>query len=304
MRNARWLFVILSLLFEFSIIGCQTAAKDTVWSVKVLPETYRNRLSLQSKTLYVDFDENVAWTLRNIRYMGDEIVGVHGYNGSVVAAKLRREDAHARWIGTGHGKEKVISFSIFVDGKQVQYEPEASFTGREVVLRKHSELGPLDYKAETIFPATGDYIIEKHSYRVLEDLEGIFANYYAFMHCNNNSLDQWLALLAGGKELEGKADANDGSMQLASDVKAVILYSQAMKKGVAYVYPEVYKGSDTFKNSIWNRKHDNKLYFRPDVDTMGRKIGDSVEYRLKVIPFSAGPDDWKEKARKLGQEKF
>ena len=297
-------FVIMSLLCVFCTAGCQSTNKDAVWTVKMLPKSCRNRLSLQSKTMYVDFDEKVAWTLRNIKYMGDEIVGVHGYNGSVASAKLRKEDAHCRWIGSGHGGETVKSFLIFVDGKQTQCEPEAEFSGREVVLRKQSNLGPLDHKAEIIFPPSEDYIIEKHSYKVLEDLNDNFNYCYVFMHCSNNSLDQWLVLLAEGKELEGVTDKSDGSFQLASDIKAIIFYSQAMKKGVAYVYPEVYKGAGTFKNSIWDRKNDNKLYFRADVETMGRKVGDTVEYRLKVIPFSAEPDEWKEKGKREAQKEF
>lgn len=299
----KWAFLMLSLLCELSTIGCQAATTDTIWTVKVLPKNQRNRLSVQSKTLYIDFDEKVAWTLRNIKYMGEEIVGVHGYQGSVVRAKLRKEDAHSRWIGSGHGAEKVKDFSVFVDGKKMQYEPQAHFTGRVVEFHKQSRLGPLYHKAETIFPASGDHIIEKHSYRVLEDLDEKF-KYYPFLHCNNNSLDQWLALLAEGEELQGRAGKDDGSFQLESDVKAIIFYSETIKKGVAYVYPELYKGAGTFKNSIWDRKNDNKLYFLADVDTMGRKIGDSVEYRLKIIPFSAEPNEWKGKGKLLAQENF
>jgi hypothetical protein len=295
---------MLGLLFVICTAGCQSTNKDAVWTVKMLAKSQRNRLSVQSKTMYVDLDEKVAWTLRNIKYMGDEIVGVHGYNGSVADAKLRKEDAHARWIGSGHGGEKVKSFLIFVDGKQMQYEPEAEFSGREVITCKQSNMGPLDHKAEIIFPPSGDCIIEKHSYEVPEDLNGNFNSCYVFMHCNNNSLDQWLALLAEGKELEGVTDKGGADFQLASDIKAIIFYSQAMKKGVAYVYPEVYKGAGTFKNSIWDRKNDNKLYFRADVETMGRKVGDTVEYRLKVIPFSAGPDEWKEKGKSEAQKEF
>ena len=74
-----------------------------------------------------------------------------------------------------------------------------------------------------------------------------------------------------------------------------------MRKGVVYAYPEVYEGEADFKNAIWDRKGDNKLYFRPAV---GKKygVGDRFEFRLQVVPFSAEPDDWNDKAKKLAEE--
>ena len=52
-----------------------------------------------------------------------------------------------------------------------------------------------------------------------------------------------------------------------------------------------------FGNSIVDRKNDNKFYFRPEVKDMGYKVGDTFEYSIKVIPFSAEPDEWKIKGK-------
>jgi len=80
---------------------------------------------------------------------------------------LARKDP---WIGTGHGKEKVRRLTILVDGKERPYQPGGTFSGQVVVIRKLSNMGPLDHEAEIVFPSSGDRIIERHAYKVLEDL--------------------------------------------------------------------------------------------------------------------------------------
>ena len=159
-------------------------------------------------------------------------------------------------------------------------------------------MGPLGHTAQITFPESGDRIIEEHSYTVLEDLSERFRFVYAFMHCNSNALDQWLAQLGNGKELEGRAGKQNNKFSLGQDIKSVIFYSDVLSIGVAYVYPEVYKGADTFKNSIWDRLRDNKLYFRPEVKSR-YKVGDDFEFVLEMIPFSAQPTEWKDTGRKL-----
>jgi len=42
-----------------------------------------------------------------------------------------------------------------------------------------------------------------------------------------------------------------------------------------------------------------KPYFRPEVKGMGYEVGDGFEYSLKVIPFSAEPDEWRDKGKAL-----
>lgn len=60
-------------------------------------------------------------------------------------------------------------------------------------------MGPFGHASQITFSQSGNYITEKHSYTVLEDLKKRFRFVYAFMHCNNNALDHWLA-----EELERK----------------------------------------------------------------------------------------------------
>jgi len=272
-------------------------SSNQVWTVRI---NSVDKLSVESNNLYVDFSRQQAWTIRNIKYMGQEIVGEHGANGSVVNATPRKGmNQKGHWIGTGHGKEKVTSFTIFVDNIPHEFQKGMTLSGKVITIRKKSIMGPLGHTAQITFPESGACIIEKHSYIVLEDLSERFCFIYAFMHCNNNALDQWVALLGHGKEQEGQVGKKDNKFSLKQDIERVIFYSEALNKGVVYIYPEIYRGADTFKNSIWDRSHDNKLYFRPEVMDKNFKVGDRFEFRLKVIPFSAQRTNWKEIGRTL-----
>ena len=286
--------------------------EKAIWTVKMFEKEQGNWFSVENQTLYVDFMETWSWTIRNIKYMGDEIAGEYGAHGSVVRVDTGTGPKDYYYIGTSHGFETVKAFSILVDGKDQEYRPGAICSGKRIVIRKESNLGPFDHKMEITFPASGDYIVEKHSYKVVENLNERVSFLFAFMHELNNALDQWLAVLAGGKELEGKLrNCGDGKLALESDIKAVTLYSRTMRKGVTFVYPEVYKGARQlesemskgttghFGSSIVDRKEDNKLYFRPEVKKIGYKLADVFEYSLKVIPFSAEPDEWRDKGKAL-----
>ena len=280
--------------------------KDPVWTIKTFRKEQGNWFSVKSNSLYIDFMEEWAWTIRNIRYMGDDIVGESGAHGSVVRMDTGPGPKEYYYIGTSHGHETVKSFSIFVDGKEQQCDSVAIYSGKKVIIRKESNLGPLDHIMEITFPVSGNYIIAKHSYKVVGDLNRGFSFLFAFMHVLNKELIQWFAELECGKHIEGKIPNKcDSRLALESDIKMLILYSQSMKKGVTFVYPEIYKGADKisaemklgttthFGNSIVDRKNDNKLYFRPEVKEMGYELGDTFEYSVKVIPFSSEPNEWK-----------
>ncbi|MBN1294208.1 MAG: hypothetical protein JXB48_20400 [Candidatus Latescibacteria bacterium] len=290
-----WFLLLFWVSFES---GCgKSSDSNEVWSVHIVGV---DSLVVESRNLLVDFSKSQAWTIRNIKYMGKEIVGEHGANGTVVSAEPKKElNTTDRWHGTGHGKEDVSSFTVVIDNIPQEFHAGMTFSGNEIKLRKESIMGSLGHTAEITFPKTGDYIIEKHSYLVLDDFKERFYFVYAFMHCNANVLNQWLALLEGGKELEGKAGKQDNSFSLQQDIKAIIFYGEEPGKGVVYEYPEVYKGAGTFKNSIWDREHDNKLYFRPDITVNDFNPGDRFEFVMKVTPFPAQPNDWKEKGRSL-----
>lgn len=288
-------WILLPYLITWTAVSAMSS--DQAWTVRM---GAGDTLSVESKSLYVEFSKRHAWTIRNIKYMGQVIVGGPGANGTVVnATPGKGMNPKDPWYGTGHGKEDIKSFSVLVDNIPHEFQEGMTLSGKVITVRKESTMGPLGHTAQITFPESGDCILEKHSYIVLEDLNEGFRFVYAFMHSNNNALDQWLALLGSGKEQEGQAGKKDDKFGLGQDIKGIVFYSEALGKGVIYVYPEVYRGADTFKNSIWDREHDNKLYFRPEIRDEDFKVGSRFEFHLKVIPFSAQQTDWKETGRTL-----
>ncbi|MDD2710436.1 MAG: hypothetical protein PHV34_20850 [Verrucomicrobiae bacterium] len=304
-----WARLNLMLVWVFLLAcagGTGAGAETPGWTAKSLVKGKGNRVEVRNKDLMVDFGEPVAWTICNIRYQDCEIVGEHGYQGTVVNVRLKEAGAKkAGWIGTGHGLEQIKSFAALVNQSNQVLAAGAEYRGGTVAIRKESNIGPFDLVSETLFSATGDHFVERHQYKVLEDLGERFNHLYAFMHCHNNKLTHWLALLGEGKEEQGEAVKDDNANSLKKDIKAIVFYGPEIQKGVVYVYPEVYEGcSKPSKNFIWDRPKDNKLYFCPEIKRRGYKAGDSFEYAVAVIPFSAGSEDWKTKGRELAGKTY
>ncbi|MDA3925635.1 MAG: hypothetical protein PF904_13130 [Kiritimatiellae bacterium] len=121
MKKIVW-SLVLSLIICMSVFA---ESSGQGWTVRM---STNQTLLVENANLHVDFAENQAWTIRNIKYMGEEIVGEHGANGTVVnATPGKGMDPNDPWIGTGHGKEVVKSFSVIVDGKPHKFQKGALF---------------------------------------------------------------------------------------------------------------------------------------------------------------------------------
>jgi hypothetical protein len=290
------------------------AGENNMWKIGTHTEKVGdlevNYFSVDNGTIYADFSDRAAWTLRKLKYKGEIMVRDHhgAWNGTVCSIPDNIPvEGDPRWSGTGHGDEKIESLQLLVDGQPHEYSKDMKLEGAEIRIVKKSRMQALAHTAEIVFPASGDYIMEKHHYKAVEDMAGKFNFMYAFMHCNNKSMAEWLAGLdAENKtEEEGIADKNslaaplkDIPVSLEKDIKSLAFYNAEIKKGLVYVYPEVYKGSGKFKNSIYDRTIDVKFYFRPEIDPKS-PVGKEFFYQIKVTPFEAEPEEWKNVAREL-----
>jgi len=264
------------------------------WRVEIKGPTMR----VTSGDLSVDFRQSTAWTISRICYRKQQLVGPHGSQGTVITWGKK-------FVGTGHGGEVVHRFVIRSDGRE--YEPKegeaTTITGREISVVKESTIGPFRCVAKTIFPKEGEFILSRYRYKVEKPLDNL-GRIYVFMHCVENQFKDYLAVLPDSTVLAERVDKDDGKFVLKRDVKAVVYYSRSSQLGMAFVYPEVYKGAtsskDFISNMIWDRKTDNKLYFNAAVKD--HKVGDEFEYHLKFTPFVAGPEEWKSLGKGLAEE--
>jgi len=277
-----------------------TQAAEPVWDVAMATNKTGKVLTVSNAVMSVSLAEKVYWTIREIRAGGTLLVGAFGANGAVASVKpaARRPEAKDGWMGTGHGFETISSYTVALDGKPVELKPGESARARAVTLTKASNIGPLDQVAVISFPDTGDRLVESTRFTANRTLSESLAFVYAYMHCNDNALTEWRAWLEPAKTLDGTCAKDDGTHGLQKEVRAVALFGPTVGRGLAYVYPEVYPGGPK-GNFFWDRKHDNKLYFRPKIPGAIGQAGDTCAYQVTVIPFCAGTADWKDAAGKL-----
>ena len=277
-----------------------TKAAEPVWTVAMATDKTGKVLTVSNAVMSVSLAEKVYWTIREIRAGGTLLVGAFGANGAVASVKpaARRPEAKDGWMGTGHGFETISSYTVALDGKPVELKPGESARARAVTLTKASNIGPLDQVAVISFPETGDRLVEGTRFTANRALPESLAFVYAYMHCNDNALTEWRAWLEPAKTLDGTCAKDDGTHGLQKEVRAVALFGPTVGRGLAYVYPEVYPGGPK-GNFFWDRKHDNKLYFRPKIPGAIERSGDTCAYQVTVIPFRAEAADWKDVAGKI-----
>ncbi len=259
-------------------------------------------LTVSNLVLTVTLSEKVYWTIREIRSGGTLLVGAYGANGAVANVKpaARPPDNKDSFMGTGHGFEIIRSYTVTLDGRDVDLKPGESLGARGVTLTKTSKIGPLDQIAAIEFPASGDRLVERTRFTANCTLADTLNFVYAYMHCNDNALTDWLAWLDADKTIEGKCVSDNRSHGLQREIRAVALFGPEIGKGLVYAYPEVYPGGPN-GNFFWDRVRDNKLYFRPRIPGVINLAGDTVLYELTVMPFTATAANWREQAGKCVQ---
>lgn len=253
----------------------------------------------------VEFAPKAGWTIKRVFYDANEMLSHTGSFGAVVNGWIDEDGIKHNWTGSNHGGEVVKNLTLIADGKEhvlIANGNEMDLKdGLEIViarkfsLRKISILGP--YIHESILTFEGETIQEIFKFKVKGD-DSTVDFIYAFMHCFANSTDRWVAGLEDGIQ-EGKFE-DDNSFALRKDVRWIGIYSEKLKTGVAYIYPEIYKGKGSFKNSFWNRLYDNKLYLKPRISS-GK--GKQFSFQVTLWFYRAGENDWHEKLERI-LEKF
>ncbi len=286
-------------LAMFTLFLCACCSAEPVWQVAMSESKTGRILTVSNLVLTVTLSEKAYWTIREIHSGGTLMVGAYGANGAVANVKpaARPPDNKDSFMGTGHGFETISSYKVTLDGRDVDLKSGEGLSARVVTLTKISKIGPLDQIAVIEFPASGDRLVEQTRFTANCTLADNLNFVYAYMHCNDNALTDWLAWLDADKTIEGRCVSDDRSYGLQRDVRAVALFGPEIGKGLVYTYPEVYAGGAK-GNFFWDRVRDNKLYFRPRIPGVINLAGDTVLYELTIMPFSATTSDWREQAKK------
>jgi hypothetical protein len=200
-------------------------------------------------------------------------------------------------IGTVHGGEYVSGLTLNVDGREFPIVADGKLaegmdsarSGERIQLKKNSVIGPFKHEALFEFNAD-DGLMITHRFAAGEDIKkGHFAGYrYTFMFMMPEVFDRWLPLSDDGRGTPEITGANPKPQtHTLSPFKALVCYAPEWRTGVAYVYPETYPGAGHIDvRSGKDRKFRASLL--ADSQTEGRRS----EFRIRVIPFEAAPDQW------------
>jgi len=240
----------------------------------------------------VTFAEDSAWTLREAWYKERPLLLKTGWQQTVINVQV--PNGQEPWIGTGHGKERVESVELCVDGESHPLAERLALSGPAFTLSKHSRLGPYAHVSNVTVDAAG--ITEAFQYEVVEDASAV-RFMYVFMHCFSNDTRDWIACLNDGSEVGGTF-LDDNSFSLHEVVRWIAVYEPANEWAALYVYPEPYDANGAKANMFWNRPRDNKLYFQilPE-----KKLGKMFDYTVRLQAHTAPEADWKTAAKKAAE---
>lgn len=232
----------------------------------------------------VKFWQKAAWTICAADYQQHPLLVHTGAYQSVL--KVRGEDGgKSKWIGTGHGGEKIHSIALEVDDNSYELNPELSAQGSVFTVVKRSTLGP--YLHTTRVTVSSEGIKEDFEYEMQGEPVDI-ALMYAFMHCFTNETQAWVVGAKDGQEIAGEF-TDDNSFSLKQDIRWAMVYAPSSQVGLVYAYPQVYEGTTPLRNAFWNRPSDNKLYLAVMPSQQANaKFGYSVQLRA----FSASEQEW------------
>jgi len=282
-------------------LGLHAADDSRSISFERLPKKNSVLLAIRSDALSVTFNQQHAWNVAEIRFK-DRIVGqISGATGTVI-----HWDGKA--VGTGHGGEVVESLTLTLDGREVPlvqngkaaFKMTDTHSAREVVLTRHSIIGPLRVQARFEFPAGAAHYVVTQSYEVMEAITPErFAGYkYTFMHMMPLAFTHWQTFRADGTTRSGQNTATQEKKprnpddEINTPFRALACYAPEWRTGIVYAYPREYEGSNHLLHRAGEDNKFRAMLFRES----GYAKGETFEFQMKVTPFEAAPESWQEAA--------
>ncbi len=242
-------------------------------------------LVLASDGFTLRFNPERAWSLDQVKFHGKEIGQPNGNYGLVWAP------ASGKYIGGNHnqgGLEQVLNLTLTVDGKPVDPAKAGQVAvKKEAEYVKESRLGDLLVRSTTRF--TPERIEFQRNVTVEKDTHVHIM--FPFMFCWTPGTDQWIARTDNGQLVEGKLDrAKDWKLQ--KNVRWCAIYDPKLQIAMLTELPPDMNGVGR-KNAYWDLPVYHKQYFQSFSDKDLKK-GQTLQYRLTLRGFQAGPEKWKE----------
>ncbi len=240
-------------------------------------------IQLTAGDLAVELSSSASWTVNKMTKGQHAIVDCAGSaQGSVLLID-------GQWAGSKHGREKVTSFDIFIDGAKQSVVDGSSYSGNNIKIVKTSILGDA-YILNSTMDITGEYSHETVSFKYL-DASKQCTVFYAFLGSRANRLTDVASFDNQGSLLFlGQSNIDTGTYVNLEKSNAVAQYDPLSKDGVLTV---VY-GADSanIKPFIWDRSADNKLYFKMLNEQNQPRLGEYFEFGQRISFFQADSGEW------------
>ena len=231
-------------------------------------------------------------TIRQIMWRGFEIGRPSGYYGAILAPQP------GKFIGAGHtegGQEKVLSFKVTCDGKDVAPQNKMVVNGKKVTVEKISMFDKLLFSIR--LELTADGLVETKRFIATADQDVHL--FYAHIFCFNKSFTDYYALTDKGEDVIGRftlekparmpkdPKERKRAWHVRKSVKYIGEYDAAAKKGVLLYYPEIIPGKG-HKSAFWEVPYAYmKYYMMVDVPKLVPAGWESPVYTVVVRCFAA-----------------
>lgn len=244
------------------------------------------------------FAEKPSWTLRELLFSGKVLLSPSGWMQPVLFENNVPKGSDP-FLGTGHRPESDVKVEVTDNqGKSHAVTETLNLPGSPTLtLHKTSVFqsaysGPL-YQHEAWVGLGSNGLTERYRLTPIGPGVSNIAHAYVFMHIFSNTTKSWMVLNEEGKFLQGEF-LDDNSFSLRKDISGAFIFDPTQQVGFTLRFPEVYVGKPGFKNSFWNRPHDNKLYLQVDPP---RKEGAVTEYRCSLAGVSVAGENWESEAK-------
>ena len=241
------------------------------------------------------FCEKQSWTMRELFYKGKAVLIHSGFMQPVLNEKVPA--GTDPFLGTGHRREAIDSVRLLVEGGSEAgaysiAEGLSVKSGSSFIFEKKSrfvsDFSGLLYEHTARLRLTGDGLSETFEFKAGTGTLSNVNFLYPFMHIFPKTTRAWIAGESMGETARGEF-LDDKSFTLKKDILWALVYDPLQTVGLAYVYPEIYRGHSGSSNKFWNRTHDNKLYFQIDPP---RNAGEEFSYSVTLRAFAATTAEW------------
>lgn len=264
------------------------------WSVMADIPGFDGYFTLSSGPYKVEITGKNRFCIRKIVYDGSELGNDHGFYGTILAT------APAKFIGSGHkegGEEKVVAFSVKVDGKPVKYESGGEISGNLIEYSKISMLDNLKVFVSVVIDRNG-IRLDKHFEAVAS--QDIYS-FYIFQFCFTEKSTEWMIGRPDGTTAAGVFNSDDG-WHLRSE-RNLLWFSQyvpSSRKGILGYFISYFPGQGSYM--LWDKKVYHKFYFSAKLPKSVEKGMQSRHYSLFLKGFGAEPAEWKNKSKAIAAE--